>query len=195
MNKEVMISIQSYFVFLIIAKYMGWNIPQDKKVEVRKDFPKNKCWNKKSHIYCSKSKKSFKRIPKKYQPFMRPLLGKVIGEFVCDKVGNILYDDRDGNNMPLEEVLKKSCLKYKELCKYGNSKDLYAWHISQLKIYDKPKELSEFRIIKQCNGYKKNDRKKPCYNCCEEGVCMNGVLRKPLTRPPQSWCYVEELAI
>ena len=46
MNKEVMVSIQSYFVFLIIAKYMEWNIPQDKKVEVRKDFPKNKCWNK-----------------------------------------------------------------------------------------------------------------------------------------------------
>ena len=78
MNKEVMVSIQSYFVFLIIAKYMEWNIPQDKKVEVRKDFPKNKCWNKKAHIYCSKSKKSFNRIPKEYQPLMRPLLGKVI---------------------------------------------------------------------------------------------------------------------
>ena len=47
MNKAVMASIQPYYVFLIIARLMGWNIPQYKKVEVRKDFPKDKYWNKK----------------------------------------------------------------------------------------------------------------------------------------------------
>lgn len=86
MNKAVMASIQPYYVFLIIAHKMGWNIPQDKKVEVRKDYPKAKDWNKKVDIYCSKNKKSFNRIPKEYQPLMRPLLGKVICEFVCDYI-------------------------------------------------------------------------------------------------------------
>lgn len=37
----------------------------------------------------------------------------------------------------------------------------WGWHISDFVLYDKPKELSEF------------------------------YCRKQLTRPPQSWCYVE----
>jgi len=36
--KSVLISIQPYWVFLIIARLMGWNIPQEKTVEVRKDY-------------------------------------------------------------------------------------------------------------------------------------------------------------
>ncbi len=39
--KSVLISIQPYWVFLIIARLMGWNIPQEKTVEVRKDYPKD----------------------------------------------------------------------------------------------------------------------------------------------------------
>lgn len=92
MNKAVMISIQSYYVFLIIARLMGWDIPQHKKVEVRKDFPKDKYWNKIAHIYCSKSKKSFNRIPKEYQPLMRPFLGKVIGNFTCEYIDECIPD-------------------------------------------------------------------------------------------------------
>lgn len=67
----------------------------------------------------------------------------------------------------------------------GN-KDGYGWHISDLKIYDKPRELSEF--YKFCD-------KKNCQMCDGEreyDVCVFG-RRKPITRPPQSWCYVEEL--
>ncbi len=119
-------------------------------------------------------------------------MGKVIGEFVCDRIDNILVGDRDGTNPPLEEVLEKSCLSYDELCKYGNYKDIYGLHISDLKIYDKPKELGEFS--------------KPCdwnYDCC---TCKRAKYEltkaetklfygcdMELTRPPQNWCYVEEL--
>ena len=70
MNKSVLISIQPYRAFLIIARIMGWNIPQDKTVEVRKDFPKDSAWNKRVHIYCSKNRKSFNRIPKQYRHLM-----------------------------------------------------------------------------------------------------------------------------
>lgn len=65
---------------------MGWNIPQEKTVEVRKDCPKASDWNKRVHIYCSKNRKSFNRIPKQYQSFMEKFLGKVVGEFVCDSI-------------------------------------------------------------------------------------------------------------
>lgn len=203
MNKAVMASIQPYYVFVIIAKYMGWNIPQDKKVEVRKGFPKDKCWNKKVHIYCSKSKKSFNRIPKEYQPLMRPFLGKVIGEFVCNYIDECIPDynpitqkffnydfwDKMGNRL-------EDCLSSEELVEYGKGQTLYGWQISELKIYDKPKELSEFKTPpcekseNACDNckYKVNvgTYYYPEYDCYRE----NG---KPLTRPPQSWCYVEEI--
>ncbi len=224
MNKAVMASIQPYYVFLIIAKYMGWNIPQDKKVEVRKGFPKDKAWNKKVNIYCSKSKKSFNRIPKEYQPLMRPFLGKVIGEFVCDKIDEFRewqlhpygkFAEYEQEN--LDNFLKATCLTFAEVCTYRENlpyyNPLYGWQISNLKIYDRPKELGEFwayneewhKRFDEEDGYccydatneygecltdcGDNASVKNCYHCWEEwsGWCHR------LTRPPQSWCYVEEL--
>ena len=103
--------------------------------------------------------------------------GKVIGEFVCDKI----YEFHEWQLTPSKEFyeveqenldlfLKESCLTYNEVCKYRKNlpyiKPLYAWHISDLKIYDKPKELREFRKYSEW-------------------------LDMPITRPPQSWCYVE----
>lgn len=83
--------------------------------------------------------------------------GKVIGEFVCDEI----YDCRD-------LLLGDICLTVEEWLKYtdGHKGIVYGWHISDLKIYDKPKELSEFSKY----GF-------------DEPV--------PLKRPPQSWMYVE----
>lgn len=87
--KAVMISIQPYWAFLIIAKAMGWEIKQHKEIEVRKNYPKAEDWNKVAKIYCSKDKKSFDRIPEKYRPAMKKFLGKVIGKFVCDRIYDI----------------------------------------------------------------------------------------------------------
>lgn len=166
---------------------MGWDIPQEKTVEVRKDYPKDKAWNKTTHIYCSKNRKSFNRISAQYQPLMEKYLGKMVGEFVCDRIYNYPWD---GYGYYFKRC-KEACLTAVELDKYGykNGKYglnrllyLYGWHISDLKIYDKPKELGEFR--KGCN-----DRYDPMYgsycNYCNE--------RCKITRPPMSWCYVEEL--
>lgn len=97
--------------------------------------------------------------------------GKVIGEFVCDGIidlhdnGNEFVNPFDGEITEL--LMPFSCLDYQELHEYANGKILYGWHISDLKIYDAPKELSEFR--------------KP-----------GGKHYEHLKRPPQSWCYVEE---
>ena len=189
--KSVMISIQPYWVFLIIAKIMGWNIDKEKTVEVRKNYPKAENWNKVAKIYCSKDKRSFSKIPKEYQPLMEQFLGKVIGEFVCNKIEHIEirhfyalgHENRYtavGDN-PDYQWLKKSCLSYDEVAKYGKREPLYGWHISDLVIYDKPKPLSNF--IK-CNYP---------WECC---VCdyydsLDMSCNKP-KRPPQSWCYVED---
>lgn len=86
--------------------------------------------------------------------------------------------------------------------KYGPARDnfgggLYGWHISDLVIYDKPKELSEFATF--CN--KNVNRCANCEHYLFDNDDLNGYRRwcgvyrrKPLTRPPQSWCYVEEVS-
>lgn len=127
---------------------------------------------------------------------------KVIGEFVCEKVERYDYFI----DKPLSELIKgeyrhyltcneleHTCLSAKEFEEYLGEKDGYGWHISDLKIYDTPKELGEF---KHCCKHNRE-----CDNCKYWGfqhVKKGGVellcpIDIPLTRPPQSWCYVEEL--
>ena len=174
MSKSVLISTQPYYVFLIIAKTMGWDIPQEKTIEVRKTVPKDKDWDKKVIIYCSKSKKSFAKIPKEYQSLMGRLSGKVIGEFVCD---TIITDRTFGHN-PMFKAL--SCMSDAEIASYCTANEMYGFHISDLVIYDKPKELSEFCKPVDCHRGTQRDNCVGCWDC-------------EITRPPQSWYYVEEL--
>lgn len=185
--KSVLVSIKPYYVFLIIAHKMGWDIPQEKTIEVRKDFPKDKAWNKVVHIYCSKDKKSFNLIPAPYQPLMKKFVGKVIGEFVCDKITDISVVVRncneDYNQVYHNDECKGSCLTWKELQEYGKGKPLYDWHISDLKIYDKPKELFDFVNYDKYQACKERN----CFSD-ECWICDNNAI---VVRPPQSWCYVE----
>ena len=185
--KSVLISIQPYWVFLIIAKTMGWNIDKEKTVEVRKNYPKSNDWNKVVKIYCSKDKKSFAKIPKEYQSFMEKFLGKGIGEFVCDEItylGNVSTDPwcaliGDVHEWHKQLVTKYACLTEEKLLKYGGK---YAWHISNLVIYDKPRELSEFS-----SGSSRLE-----FSNTEDGFPLKWSGMK---RPPQSWCYVESEVI
>ena len=210
--KEVLMCIQPYWVFLIIARIMGWKIDKEKTIEVRKSFPKDQDWNRNVKIYCSKNEKSFKRIPKEYQPLMEKFLGEVIGEFVCEDIQAVNSKCSDcGIDLFYHDCKTKGCLTESEVDKYFNipkDKDLrvmkgngFAWRISDLKIYDKPKELSEFYIFD-------SDKRRPSVDCeykkrgfshdwclqtdnrfCNELLCD----KKRIKRPPQSWCYVEEL--
>ena len=116
--------------------------------------------------------------------------GKVIGEFVCD---NIDFFARTGTNrndvryyIP-QKTRAAMCLSQDEIEAYGNGSYLYGWHISNLQIYDKPRELSEFRRPCENDLY--------CESCGMHAeyteACGNAALY--LRRPPQSWCYVEEV--
>lgn len=91
---------------------------------------------------------------------------KVIGEFVCDRI----YELAPLNHAP-DDVEQQACLTREEIVRYLKGVGC-GWRISDLKIYDKPKDLSEFKSWV-----------KP----------FTWDFPEPITRPPQSWCYVEEL--
>jgi predicted transcriptional regulator len=178
MSKAVLISIQPKWVEKIANG--------EKTIEVRKTKPKLEMPFK-VYIYCTKGKPTIFEsdglvngdIPYFYNGF-------VMGEFVCDKITDISVVVRNCNenynHVYHNDECKGSCLTWKELQEYGKGKPLYGWHISALKIYDKPKELSEFWTVKCTN------KKGSCVGCEVKPNCI-----KTITRPPQSWCYVEEL--
>lgn len=199
MSKAVLMSIQPYWVFLIIANKMGWHIFNEKTAEVRKSRPKDENWNKVVKIYCSKDKKSFSKIPKEYQPLMKQFLGKVIGEFVCDYIEDFNEFEYDMDAL-YRHIKLNACIDYDEIYKYlGCGKCGCGWHISNLVIYDKSKELSEFKTF--CKSYYDGDKcddceyfiNGDCYEYDESDCRCNGL--KPIKRPPQSWCYVEEMEL
>lgn len=213
--KAVLMSTRPYWVFLIIAKAMGWQVDQEKTIEVRKNLPKDENWDKTVQIYCSKDKRSFSLIPKEYQPAMRELLGKVVGEFVCDKTFDICIevsdpDDLPGYPFPCTGLTDKEILQY-----LGNGKTGYGWHISQLKIYDEPKPLWKFM---KCGAPSEKELDEELCSYCEQTewgerrsygtptgpvMCEGAFCGEAydlyldehfvLKRPPQSWCYVEGL--
>lgn len=131
-----------------------------KTIEVRKTRPKIetpfKCY-----IYCTSGGKLLAHA---INAELYLVNGKVIGEFVCDYI----LEDTKGEYA--REFEKESGLSIDEQKAYSPNGKLYGWHISELKIYDKPKELGEFR---HCG--------------------VNYHFNPTVTKPPQSWCYVEEL--
>lgn len=217
--KSVLISIQPKWCELIANG--------KKTIEVRKTRPKIKTPFK-VYIYCTKPKNYYKisncmaatdenlylsngkvKMSDGFEFWANGveyerLNGKVIGEFICDEItylGNVSTDPwcaliGDVHEWHKQLVTKYACLTEEELLKYGGK---YAWHISNLVIYDKPRELSEFVVEGDClNG----DCKKCKWfdggnNYNVEADCLlpydfhfNKSV-KPLFRPPQSWCYIE----
>lgn len=108
--------------------------------------------------------------------------GKVIGEFTCEDIYEI-----DPTKTIGAGFAEDSCVSSRDIHEYLGGQTGYGWHISELKIYDKPKELGEFRRVCPNDLY--------CESCaiyCNNGGnCGNESLH--LNRPPQSWCYVEEV--
>lgn len=127
--------------------------------------------------------------------------GKVTGEFYI--VENIKVDLFDIVCNDEKDLIKKGCVAWGFLNKYAGIERpyLYANIIENAKRYDKPRELSEFYIFD-------SDKRRPSVDCeykkrgfshdwclqtdnrfCNELLCD----KKRIKRPPQSWCYVEEL--
>ena len=107
--------------------------------------------------------------------------GKVVGEFLCDQ---IIEDRTYGHN---EEFYRAACMSAYDAAAYAMQSPMYGWHISNLKIYDAPKELIEFHTWKKCKSCNKSGY--------ESTACIydeNCIIPAAITKAPQSWCYVEE---
>lgn len=187
--KSVLISIQPQWCELIASG--------KKTIEVRKTRPKIetpfKCY-----IYQTKRKaglKHFDQDSNKLNDFLiLRKCGKVIGEFVCD---DVITDFRGEHS---DDFAKYALLSLDEQKKYGGNKPLYGWHITEPKLFDEPRELGEFYTI--CNKYGDDSCGDcpylaveqcsfPCDDCVDTWCSVDNI--KPITRPPQSWCYVDEL--
>jgi hypothetical protein len=106
--------------------------------------------------------------------------GKVIGEFVCDKIFPIRVFENGTIKDYNCHAMDRSCVPYDYIVNYiGNGCMGYGWHISDLVIYDKPKELSEFS-----NGSSVLE-----FSNTKDGFPLK---YSGMKRPPQSWCYVEK---
>lgn len=125
------------------------NIVSGKKtIEIRKSSPLLASTPFKCFIFC-----------RKYEPFHPTCYcwvsqvnyignGKVVGEFICDDIaeldGSFFDEQEERDTEEISEFLRDSCMTYSELCDYVGDKTFYAWHISDLVVYDKPKELRDF---------------------------------------------------
>ena len=209
--------------------------PRLKTVEVRKNEPQCKLPFK-CYIYETKG-----GAKKYYEVFHKNTVGKVIGEFVCDRIdayvselaeqsdGQIRFDhytDAKGihdvgtvicsseagpmtKTFCTTDLYKNSLVPYHALVKYigTGTQVFYCWHISDLVIYDEPKELSAFSVedvtaIKRCQ-FRERVHSNPLYTngamllgsyICTKNAELDWCskcLVKTLQRAPQSWCYVK----
>lgn len=196
MSKAVLLSIRPEWCSRIFS---GW-----KTVEIRKTRPVSLKEPFKCYIYCTKGTKFFcwKAVDHLYfddrphKIFDRRADGMVVGEFICDDIRRIgpeycvVKED-------IESAIAGSCLTvpqvkdyagWKSGMSYADLKDLYGWHISDLKIWDEPVRLKNFWAIQPCT------HRGDCCTCrrwdAEKLICRGEAFG--IERPPQSWCYVED---
>lgn len=177
MSKAVMLSIRPKWVEKIANG--------EKTIEVRKTRPKLdtpfKCY-----IYCTQSGVALGAWGKH---------GKVIGEFTCDRIYKIDKDSTDflfkaGGLSVYKQAAEEKCglrvaMTDDELHGYLGHCQGYGWHIANLKIYDTPKELSEFKTLCRVDA--------DCCACPYYNYTKMECYGRVVGRPPQSWCYVEAM--
>lgn len=130
-------------------------------------------------------------------------IGMVIGE--C-----LIWRIRRYENVSFipEGHIDAGCVPYEFLAEYSKGKPLYAHFIINANRYDKPKPLSDFYIVDNeevkkcehrervyCNPDLTNGAWLPGgYVCSKDEIDWCSKCKtKPVVRPPQSWCHVEDL--
>lgn len=177
MSKAVMLSIRPKWCEKIAS--------DEKTIEVRKTRPKLETPFK---CYVYRTKGTVPHIINGKWVQME-VGGTIVAEFTCDRVETIkaatdpygIYDVDD-------DFVAQTRLVDGALWDYGKGATLYGWHISELKIYDTPKELTEFHTWKKCKSCSKSGYESTA--CIYDENCMVPVA---ITKAPQSWCYVEAM--
>lgn len=165
-----------------------------KTYEVRKDpLPEGAV----VHIYLTKR---WHKVLEKLFPKLKGKLGKVVAKFIVGKVERIdthPLDNREQFPMSIvmskwekfNDILKKACLLADQLDEYSGyhkfkEKPVYALSITQLEIFDKPRELGEYKKkdISEAMTHWEYERATGC-----KAPCPAGVYR--ITHAPQSYQY------
>lgn len=121
--------------------------------------------------------------------------GKVIGSFVCDKVYKIVPDgEYYSNGYDIDDdMLSETCLGRGYLTGYGLGYTIYGWHITSPKLFDKPREFYELYAPCKKNKQTADENCKGCAYAYKGVTTGKIYCDNALTRPPQSWMYVEKL--
>lgn len=182
--KAVLLSIRPNWCKLI---WSGMKI-----VEVRKTRPKLEAPFK-VYIYCTGAETWWQRFPKTGLQKMEEC---VIGTFVCDKIDKLVHVGTmmdiniltlDGWYKPADALLQAACLTEAQAKKYLRGGDGYGWHISDLKIWDEPVRLKNFWGMKPCR------HGGDCCTCLQwDNMKEECCASRYISRPPQSWCYMED---
>ena len=191
--KKILISIK--------PKYVAEILSHRKTLEIRKSFPKCKlpC---EVYIYCTKENAKHFIDNKIYNAMMR---GKVVAKFTLNKVEEMArsqFSIRWTKTLHADELYERSRLTPTEMSNYLGVENGYAWHIDNLVIFDKPKELKEFKHPITFCPLLRDSNFVPsfCKDHCEHNkdperldVYCDRMEKdwKPLTKAPQSWCYCE----
>ena len=184
-DKAVLISIKPEWCKLIASGR--------KTTEIRKNEPKLvrpfRCF-----IYCTMPNPT--HLKDVVEIAGKRINGKVWAEFTCFNIEPFTTDYRQNEEQTMR-LSKKSCVSYEDLAEYEwNAHCLFGWHISDLKIYDKPLPLSKFSP--DCR-YKNEDGecKYPKIVCdCQkfdfnpDGSINVVTCDKHTKKAPQSWCYI-----
>ncbi len=208
MSKAILISIK--------PKYVAKILNGEKTIEIRKTMPKCDLPID-VYIYCTKEESLIYEdgydwkgdyVNYKYYADYKGMeddigSGKIVAKFTLNKVEEIVdYGSQYLINKDYphtNEVARNSCLYFTDLKNYLKGKNGYAFHISNLVIFDRPKELSEFY------GKFNHKRHDSMFgnNVIEIDKEIGGLRQPirggyewvyPLTKAPQSWCYVEVLS-
>lgn len=169
MSKAVLLSIRPNWCKMIWAGM--------KEVEVRKTRPTLETPFK-AYIYCTGHDGWVMKSPK---AGVQKIDSRVIGEFTCDKIDELVHVGTmmdiniltsNGWYKPADALLQAACLTEETAKKYLQGRNGYGWHISDLRIYDRPRKLQELTGLRNTRF---------------------GMEPVEITRPPQSWGYVREL--
>lgn len=137
----------------------------EKTVEIRKRKPyfepPFKCY-----IYCTKRGDEKWLAGVKGGRESYKLNGTVCAEFTCDSIRYFSCPFPAYNTEVDKDTLKAACVSFSFAHRYLGHKSGYAWHISNVKVYDKPMIPGDFR-----------------YYACTDRV----------KTAPQSFIYVNEL--
>lgn len=180
-DKSILLSIQPQWCTLILN--------EEKTVEVRKSRPDIETPFK-VFIYCTKKGRplvygdvfrgnwseeyvqTYGYSKKEADKIWGSLNGKIIGEFICDRIDEYEFVVIAGLCGYYGYFEKETRLTPEEMFRYGQGETLYGWHISNLQIYEEPKPLSD---------------------CIKDEYLYDGgrfKMFEKVNKAPQSWCYI-----